>query len=71
MKTLTLVPAYGRDYKSKKEVIEAFNANTDFLIASFMHPYDGKPANKTDLVRECSAVNIRYKKLRNICVIEL
>jgi hypothetical protein len=28
----TLMPAYGRDYKSKKAVLEAFNANKDFIF---------------------------------------
>ena len=29
---LTLVPAYGRDYKSKKAVLADWEANIDFLI---------------------------------------
>jgi hypothetical protein len=65
---MTLVPAYGRDYKNKKDVLADFNAGKDFVIADFLSPYDGKPANKQDLVDE-KRIHIRYKKLTQICVV--
>jgi len=65
---MTLVPAYGRDYKSKKDVLADFNAGKDFVIADFSSPYDGKPANKQDLTNE-KRIHIRYKKLTQICVV--
>jgi len=65
---MTLVPAYGRDYRSKKEVLADFNAGKDFVIADFFSPYYGKPANKQDLVDE-KRIHIRYKKLSQICVV--
>jgi len=46
MTYLTLIPAYGRDYKSKKEVIADFEANKDFVIADVMNRFDGKPVNR-------------------------
>ena len=70
MRYLTLIPAYGRDYKSKKEVLNDFNAEKDFIIADFSHPYDGKPVNKQQLDAG-TTVNIRYKKLTNICQVQL
>ena len=30
---LTLLPAYGRDYKSKKAFIEDIKSNKDFIVA--------------------------------------
>jgi len=63
---ITLVPAYGRDYKSKKEVQADWDAGKDFIIQSFGHRYDGKPANKSDLAQETGEVFIRYKKLTQI-----
>lgn len=63
--SITLIPAYGRDYKNKKEVLKDFEENKDFLIADFFHPYDGKPANKTDL-KDYSMILIRYNKLQKI-----
>lgn len=68
---LTLVPAYGRDYKSKKEVLADWSADKDFLIADFSHPYDGKPMNRQDAETDMkgATINIRYKQQRNICQI--
>lgn len=64
---LTLTPAYGRDYKSAREVREAWNAGKDFLVADFGHPYEGKPINKAQ-ARE--TVNIRFSRLRKVVVIQ-
>lgn len=33
MKTITATPAYGRDYKSKKSVLEAWESGVDFLAS--------------------------------------
>jgi hypothetical protein len=65
---MTLVPAYGRDYKSKKEVLSDYNAGKDFLVSDFFSPFDGKPANKNDLAGE-RRIFIRYKKLTQICIV--
>jgi len=67
MKNPTLIPAYGRDYKSALAVKTDFHAGKDFLVADFSHQYDGKPMS----INDCSpgAVNIRYSKLTKICVI--
>lgn len=69
MNTVSLVPAYGKDYKSKKEVQAAWDANADFLIQCFGHPYDGKYINKAD-AEEGVTYNIRYKKLRSVLPIK-
>ena len=71
MKSLTLTPAYGRDYKSAKVVKEDFNSNKDFIVADFFNPYDDKSANKQDLTGDYSQVMIRYNKLMSITVIKL
>ena len=67
---MTLTPAYGRDYKSKKEVQEAFFSDADFVIASY-GPHMGSCANHSDLIGNEPVVNIRYGKLRKVCVIHL
>lgn len=69
---LTLVPAFGRDYKSKAEVQRDLDANKDFIIASYGHRYDGKPANASSLRAEgITVVNIRFSKLRKVGVFKL
>lgn len=65
---LELSPAYGRDYKSKKDVLIAWNEGKDFVIETFHHPYCGKPCNINDMQGE-HIINIRYKASQNVCVI--
>lgn len=66
---ITLSPAYGRDYTSRKAVEQDFNAGKDFIIETFFHPYCGKPCNITDLQGEgIDYVHIRYNKLQKVAV---
>ena len=74
---LTLTPAYGRDYKSKKAVTEDFNNDKDFVIMSmaqalFKDGQGGTYTNKTDLVKMGhKQVKIRYSKLRKVMMMEV
>jgi len=68
MNYITLIPAYGRDYKSVKAIKEDWNAGKDFLIAQYGHPYDGKAANKSDM--KGVVVSIRYSKMRKVTIIQ-
>lgn len=71
-KRLTLVPAYGRDYLSKKSLLADWDADKDFTICDMSCPDDGRYANKADLVKAgYQEVNIRYKRLTNLAVIKL
>lgn len=76
MRYLTLIPAYGRDYKSKEEVRAAWMDRKDFLVADITHPYDGKPGNRDDFIKDVNengplTLNIRFNKLMDICPIEI
>lgn len=63
MKYISAIPAYGRDYKSKKEVIADWNNNKDFLVQDmFQSGYINKQDCPKDVV-----VNIRYKKNTQVC----
>ena len=67
---MTLTPAYGRDYKSKKALLEDFNANKDFVINDMFHPDNGRVCNKEDLLKDgVKMVSIRYKNLRQITIV--
>jgi len=70
---MTLVPAYGRDYTSKRAVLAAWNANRDFLVADLFSQWDGKPVNRADLERTTGPqqVQIRYKRLKRIAVVQV
>ena len=67
---MTLTPAYGRDYKSRKDVQADFDADLDFLDNSYGG--SGKPINKSQ-VKELGqkTVNIRFKKLTQVSVIKV
>ncbi len=66
---MTLIPAYGRDYKSKKSVLEDFDTDKDFSVADIG---SSGYTNKADLLRMgVKSVNIRYQKLTKIMVVSL
>jgi len=71
---VTVVPAYGRDYKSKAEVMADWHGGKDFRLAS---PYDvqefgGMYVNQVDLAKWNSehdvkvVLHIRYRRNERI-----
>ena len=67
MRYVTLVPAYGRDFKTAKEVKAAWESGKDFQVCGW-GPSDGTYINKAD-AEPGTTYNIRFKKLANICPI--
>ena len=65
---MTLIPAYGREYKSKKEVLADWDAGKDFIVADMFSRWDGKPANRDSFKGELATVQIRYARLTKVCV---
>ena len=66
MRYVSAIPAYGRDYKSQKEVRADWDKGMDFLIQDIMeHGYINKD-DKPDTV----VLNIRYKNQTLVCVIK-
>lgn len=69
---MTLVPAYGRDYKSKKAVEADWLAGKDFIVSDMFSQWDGKPYNLESAQYEClKYVNIRYKRLAQIARVKV
>lgn len=71
MKTLTIIPAYGRDYKSKEAAEKDFLDGKDFTVADISCPWDGKYCSIRDLKTDYDQVKIRYDKLTNFTFVEL
>lgn len=71
MKYIDLVPAYSRDYKSKKELLADWEANKDFQIVSVNHPDYGRYVNKQSELPSGTVLNVRYKRLTQIAVIKV
>jgi hypothetical protein len=59
--TISVVPAYGRDYKSKAAVEADWNAGKDFRMMS--GPNDGRVFNKASGVPVGTILMIRYQRL--------
>lgn len=72
MKILHLIPAFGRDYKSKKEIEGSLVGDLDFIIADISSQYDGKPINLPQ-IKEAgyTHLNVRYAKQTKAAVIEV
>jgi hypothetical protein len=72
-KFLHVVPAYGKDYKSKKEVLADWNAGKDFQICDVSCRNDGAYVNKADAESSSSLweVHVRYAKLSKIAAIRI
>jgi uncharacterized protein YlzI (FlbEa/FlbD family) len=64
----TLTPAYNREYKSKKQIIEDFENNKDFLLQT----YNGSTyINKEDIEKIGEKeVMIRYSNLTKVTIIK-
>jgi hypothetical protein len=64
---MQLVPAYGRDYKSKKAVQADWDANLDFIAQP-----SGRYINKSGAKEAgLKTVYIRYKKLRSVTPVKV
>jgi hypothetical protein len=64
------IPAYGRDYKSKKEVQTAWDNNHDFMIVSMDHPHRGRYVNKQDVAGSGHTMMLRFKRNTGVHVIK-
>lgn len=65
MRYISAIPAYGRDYKSAKAVLDDWMAGKDFLIQDFeLSGY----VNINDLPTG-TTLNIRYNRLQKVCVV--
>jgi len=66
MQRLTIVPAYGRDYKTAESARLDWQNNKDFIINDMSSPYDGKPINRLDADQIGINVSIRFNRLKAV-----
>lgn len=72
MKALTMVPAYGRDYKSKADAELALITGKDFQIMDISCKWDGSYCNLADLkTAGYTHARVRYNNLRDVALIEV
>jgi hypothetical protein len=60
---MTVIPAYGRDYKTAAAARADWDANLDFIICDISSRYDGKYVNKEQVPGEDITIrfNNRYQ----------
>tara|TARA_R100000234_G_scaffold91568_1_gene59727 strand:+ start:909 stop:1127 length:219 start_codon:yes stop_codon:yes gene_type:complete len=64
---IELLPAYGRDYLNKKEIINALNSNLDFLES-----FSLKPINKQQFKDfKLDTILVRYKNHTKLAFINI
>ena len=78
--TLTVRNAYGRDFKSKREILEHYKANKDFQnlnpsffnYNSFNERLSGPIINKQDAERfKVGYLRVRYNNLKDVQIINV
>ncbi len=63
--TINLVPAYGRDYKSQKEVQQAWDENKDFIVQGLAG--HGQATNKSESIElGVKVALIRYARMTKV-----
>lgn len=65
---MTVVPAYGRDYKSAKAACKDWNDGKDFIIADIVSPWHGRYVNRIQVPGE--RIVIRFSRLRRLAIVE-
>lgn len=69
---LTVVPAYGRDYRNQKEAKADWESGKDFTVADMSSKWDGAKINLEDAKNYgVGTINIRYAGLRKIAVVKV
>jgi len=72
MAWLTVVPAYGRDYKSAKAAKVDWESGKDFQIADISSPDNGRYVSKNDLEgSNIDTVKVRFGKLAKVTTIKV
>jgi hypothetical protein len=66
-KTITLIPAYGREYDTERQAVSDFEKGRDWVIAS-IHPYQGAYCSIRDL--DGYDVTLRYNYNRDSVVVK-
>ena len=72
MRTITLTPAYGRDYSNKANVLADWDANKDFVIQDMRLSGYVNKAQVPDLIRDgITAIQLRYNLMTKVIILKL
>lgn len=69
---ITMIPAYGRDYRSKRAIKKALQNQVDFRVQDVSSKWDGMVGNLNDLQKEGhKELKIRYSNLNKVTVFQI
>lgn len=71
-RTITIGPAFGRDYTSKAKALADWDANLDFMIHDMRHSgYISKSSAPYLEWMGVTAIHLRYNNMRMVVVLKL
>lgn len=71
-RSITIGPAFGRDYRSKAKALADWDANLDFVIHDMRHGGYVNKAQVPDLKSiGVTAIHLRYNNMRMVVVLKL
>ena len=72
MRSITISPAYGRDYTSKANALADWDANKDFIIQDIRLSGYVSKSQVPDLIRDgISKIMLRYNKMHMVVLLKL
>jgi hypothetical protein len=72
MRSITISPAYGRDYTSKAKALADWDANKDFVIQDIRLSGYVSKSQVPDLIRDgISKIMLRYNKMHMVVLLKL
>jgi hypothetical protein len=69
--SVTISPAYGRDYKSKAAALAAWEAGDDFSMGGGGGPYLSRADAGSLKERGLTSISLRYGKLRKQLIVKM
>jgi hypothetical protein len=72
MRSITISPAYGRDYTSKAKALADWDSNKDFVIQDMRLSGYVSKSQVPDLIRDgISKIMLRYNKMHMVVLLKL
>jgi hypothetical protein len=72
MRSITISPAYGRDYTSKAKALADWDANKDFVIQDIRLSGYVSKSQVPDLIRDgISKIMLRYNNMHMVVLLKL
>lgn len=65
--TVVLTPAYGKDYKSRNEAVEAYKSGKDWILHDPTSRWNGRYCSCRDFVGQ--TVELRYNKKQDVVLV--